>query len=321
MARKILVTGARGFVGSYLCAALATQDPEAELIALAAIDEGGLGYVAADLLDPAAVDAAIAQARPDVVVHLAAQASVARTAHDGSGTFAVNLGGSLNLALAIVRHVPDAMVLFASSSEVYGQSFRSGPVTETSPLLPTNAYATSKRLAEEMFAAVLPAEAKLIVARPFNHTGAGQREDFVLPSFAGQVARIEAGRQPPQMNVGNIDVRRDILDVRDVVDAYVALLDAAADLPNRFTCNIARGEARPLREHVESLRDMSHVPFEIVVDPARQRPVDVPVAQGDAALLRKMTRWTPKVTMPETLRDLLAAARETLAKEAARPAP
>ena len=147
------------------------------------------------------MDAAVAQACPDIVIHLAGQASVARTVRDTGATFAVNLGGSLNLALAIARHTPDATLLFASSSEVYGESFLAGPVTEASPIRPMNAYAKSKRLAEEMFAAVLPPSAKLIVARPFNHTGAGQHEDFVLPSVCGPGGAYR-GRSPARAAVG-----------------------------------------------------------------------------------------------------------------------
>lgn len=307
---KILLTGARGFVGTHMRATLARTFPDAETIAMCAVHDAGEGFVAVDLLDADGVDRAVGAAAPDVVIHLAGQASVARTAHDNGGTFAVNLGGSLNLALALARHVPAATLLFASSSEVYGASFLTGRVTEASPLLPMNAYAKSKRLAEEMFAAVLPPSARLIVTRPFNHTGVGQREDFVMPSFAGQVARIETGQQQPRLMVGNIDVRRHILDVRDVVAAYVALLEASPSLPSRLTCNVASDEACPLRIHVETLQALSRVPFEIEVDPARLRRADVPVAEGDSALLRGLTGWAPRHEPGDTLRDLLAAARQ-----------
>jgi Nucleoside-diphosphate-sugar epimerases len=234
---------------------------------------------------------------------------VARTAQDKGRTFAVNLGGSLNLALAMARHVPKAMLLFASSSEVYGASFLRGVVTEATPSLPVNDYAKSKHLAEEMFAEVLPPEGRLVIARPFNHTGVGQREDFVLPSFAGQIARIEAGRQEPRMAVGNLDVVRDFLDVRDVVDAYIALIDATPRLPQRFTCNIASGNAVALRNRLETMQAMSRTPFEICVDPTRMRRVDVPVAAGDATLLQSVTNWAPRRTITDTLQALLDAAR------------
>jgi len=189
--------------------------------------------------------------------------------------------GTLNLGTAVATHAPGATVLFASSSEVYGASFLAGPANEATSLVPLTPYAKSKAAAERLLADVLPHETKLIVARPFNHTGAGQRATFVLPSFAEQIARMESGSQPLLLKVGNLDVAREILDVRDVVEAYLTLVDTAPRLPSRFTCNIATGNARPLRERVELLREMASVEFEIAVDPARLRPVDVPVASGD----------------------------------------
>ena len=262
-----------------------------------------------NLLDQTAIDDAVAQVRPDVLIHLAAQASVARIADDGgTATYATNLGGSLNLALAITRHAPAARLLFISSSEVYGASFLSGPVSEASPTVPLNSYAKSKLLAEAMFDAVLPQSAQLIIARPFNHTGPGQGEDFVLPSFAGQVARIEAGRQK-QMMVGNLDLCRDFLDVRDVVAAYLALIEAAPRLPRRFVCNVASGAARALTEYVDVLRTLTTSALDVVVDQKRLRSVDVRRAQGDASLLTMATNWSPSRTMTSILGDLLDHAR------------
>ena len=115
------------------------------------------------------------------------------------------------------------------------------------------------------------------------------------------------------MLVGNLDVRRDFLDVRDVIAAYLALLDAAPRLPMRFTCNIASGSARPLRDHVETLRTLAAVPFEITVDPDRLRPVDVPTTYASPALLTAATGWAPAIPIATTLADLLAAARTRVA--------
>ena len=206
-----------------------------------------------DLRDAAAVDRLVAEARPDIIVHLAGQASVgALDRGAGEETWRVNLAGTLNLALAVNRFAPEATVLFASSSEVYGRAFGPDPVNEETPPEPANAYARSKLLAERTLADVLPATARILVARPFNHTGPGQREDFVLPSFAAQVARIEAGLQSA-LRVGNLDVARDFLDVRDVVAAYCALIEAAPRLPMRFTCNVATGRRPPAARYPGSV--------------------------------------------------------------------
>ena len=303
-----MITGAGGFVGGYLRAALAVCDPAPTVVGAGL--PGDTPYSGFDLTDAAAVDAFVARERPDAIVHLAAQASVgAAQAEAVAQTWAVNLGGTLNLALAVARHVPEAVVLFASSSEVYGRSFGPTPIDENATPEPANAYARSKLMAEQVLAQVLPAAARLVVARPFNHTGPGQREDFVMPSFAGQIARIEAGLQPPILHVGNLDARRDFLDVRDVAAAYVALLASSLRLPARFTCNIATGSARSLHEMLETLRRLALVPFSVEVDPARLRPSDIPFAAGCPDRLRIETGWVPTIPLDATLSAVLEDAR------------
>ena len=305
MSPRILVTGAGGFVGTYLVAALAKHWPAARIV--------GVGLPparAVDMRDPADVDTIVAEERPEIIVHLAAQASVGAI-EQGSEEQAwrVNLGGTMNLALAVTRFVPHATVLFASSSEIYGRAFGPDPIDEATIPQPANVYAKTKILAERVLDDVLPKTARLIVARPFNHTGAGQREDFVLPSFAGQIARIEAGQQAPVIHVGNLNAARDFLDVRDVVEAYCKLIARAPELGSRTTFNIASGTARPIRDLLEIMRHASKTPFEITIDPSRLRPSDIPIACGDASRLRALTNWHPSVPIQTTLRDLLDAAR------------
>ena len=270
------------------------------------------GASAIDLLDRHAVDAVVRAARPDLVVHLAAQASVAGSIASVGTTWSINCTGTLLLASAVAENAPGATVFFTSSSEVYGASFLSGVVDENSPLTPMNPYAQSKALAETIFKQRLPASTRLIVARAFNHTGPGQRDDFVLPSFASQVARIEAGLQPPTIAVGNLDVRRDFLDVRDVVAAYIALIKAAPDLPPRFTVNVASGTTHRLRDLLDVLRSLSRVPVDVALDPARLRPYDLPLAAGSPALMRSVTGWAPKYSIEDTLGQLLEVARSNL---------
>ena len=303
-----MVTGATGFVGSYLCGALATAG--ASVFGTCHTEGNSRDLKSMDLADEVSIAKAVDWAQPDVVVHLAGQASVSAAIKGGADlTWQVNVAGTLNLALALSRVTPTTSVLFASTSEVYGQAFANSPVDEEVTLKPTNAYASSKALAERVLADVLMPSAKLVVARPFNHTGPGQREVFVLPSFAGQVARIEAGLQPPRLAVGNLAVQRDLLDVRDVVAAYIDLIAAMPRLPPRFTCNIASGQARPLTELVEILCHASRVPFEILVDPARVRTSDVAVASGSSSRLFAATGWTPKIPIELTINNLLDFAR------------
>ena len=314
MTRRILLTGASGFVGTHLRAVLMRDRPgDAVTCTTAGGSDAGSGLVPLDIIDRKAVGALIAELKPDIVIHLAAQASVVRSnAKDDDTTWSTNVGGTINLAESIARHAPDATVLFTSSAEVYGGSFLTGPVAESATLLPLSPYAKSKATAERVLADLLPPSSKLIVARPFNHTGPGQREDFVLPSFAAQIARIETGLQPPCMAVGNLDVRRDFLHVRDVVEAYMGLVGVAATLPPRFTVNVASGRLYSLRELLERLRGLATTSFEIRVDPSRVRRVDLPSVSGCPALLRSVTGWVPKVDIEETLAGLLSSARQRL---------
>ena len=176
-----------------------------------------------------------------------------------------------------------------------------------------SAYARSKAAAEAMLGDALAPTNRLIVARAFNHTGRGQDERFVLPSFAGQIARIEAGRQAPEMRVGNLEAARDFLDVRDVCEAYRALLVTAPGLPMRSVFNVCSGTPRRIADLLETLRGMSRTPVAIRLDEARLRPSDVPVATGANARLRDATGWAPTRPIEKTLRDLLDHARTAAA--------
>ncbi len=308
MPHRILVTGASGFVGGYVCRALRDRFPDASVIGLGTpIDDKiqSCSLTALDLADQHELDALVERCGADTFIHLAAQSSVARSQNARSTTWTTNLSGSLNLALAIANHAPNATVLFASTAEVYGAAFLDSPVSETSVPIPMNAYAKSKAAAERVFMEVLPRTTRLIIARPFNHTGPGQRDDFVLPSFARQIALIEAGLQPPQLLVGNLEARRDFLDVNDVVTAYVALLSKAAELPSHCIVNIASGLPRRIHDFLDLLRGMSKRPFDVTVDPARLRHVDLPVAYAQPTLLTSLTGWVPRYGIDQTLSNLL----------------
>ena len=292
---RILVTGAGGFVGRHLMPILATAFPGAALHA-----------AAFDITDAAAVDAAIAAAPPDALVHLAAIAAIADARRDPDRAWRVNLGGTLNLARAVLAHAPGCKMVFSSSADIYGASFRSGrPLTEDALPAPLNAYAATKAAADLALGAMAAADGlRVIRVRAFNHTGPGQSEDFVVPAFARQAARIAAGLQPPVLQVGDLSPMRDFLDVRDVCAAYAACI--TADLPPGTVLNVAGGQPRRVGDVLQDLLDAAGVHAAPQTDAARLRPSDIPLAVGDAGLARRLLGWVPAIPWPQTLADVLA---------------
>jgi GDP-4-dehydro-6-deoxy-D-mannose reductase len=306
---RILVTGGSGFVGRYLLEALAREYPSARRLTLVSSRETSVNPdwlpFAFDLLSSEEVDAAIREIRPDLVVHLAAQSSAARSFVAAEETWRVNFIGSFNLGSALARYATDAAVVFASTADVYGTSLSEGEAYEDMVPRPISPYARSKAAAEMMLADLLSQAARLIVVRPVSHIGPGQDKRFALASFAAQIVEIENGRAEPRVLVGDLSVQRDILDVRDVVDAYLRLIAIAPDLPARNVFNVASGSTRTLESLVETMRSLSRRAFEIVVDPARMRPKDVSVAHCRATKLCEVTRWSPHYTIERTVADML----------------
>lgn len=307
--QRILLTGGTGFVGGWLAPAIAAAWPGADRVLLRRPGEqvlrDGWRAIDAEVTDSAAIGRIVAELKPDLVLHLAAQAAIGATAEMAEATWRVNFGGTLELAHACQRACPDTTFFFVSSSEVYGWSFRDGVVDEETPLRPTNAYARAKAAAESMLPDVLP-QARLVIARPFNHTGPGQDVRFVLPSLAQQIADIEAGRRPPRLELGNLEASRDFLDVRDVCAAYIAMLNAPAAPAERSIFNVASGKSYRIADLVEKFRAHAKTPFEVTIDPKRLRPSDVPVAVGSARRLHDATGWQPTIGVDAIVEALLA---------------
>ncbi len=314
---RILVTGGGGFVGGHLCGALAEAYPQAARAMLLRPGESGghEGFAAAvaDLVDEAAIDALIARLRPDLIIHLAGQASIGQALHAAELTWRVNFHGSFALGASVARHCPTATLLFASTAAAYGASFRDGVLSEDAPLRPADAYSRSKVAAEGALADLLAPKGRLIVARPVNHSGPGQRNrNFALASFAAQIAAIESGRAAPLIKVGDLSKARDFLDVRDVIDAYLRLIEKARDLPEPVSIfNVASGTAHRLEALLERLRGQSKAQFEIEVDPALLRPggSDLASVACDATRLIEATGWRPRHDIDDMLRALLIDAR------------
>ncbi len=302
----ILLTGAEGFVGGHARAALTAAFPAATITGT------GLGpaHRRLDVTDRAAVFAALAALRPDVCLHLAGIAAVQGAGADPDRAWAVNLHGAINVAEAILAHAPQCRLLFVSSGEVYGGGFRTGlALDETAPLHPLNLYAVTKAAAELALGALASQGLRLLRLRPFNHAGPGQSEAFVVPAFAGQIARIEAGLAPPVLHVGALTPERDFLDVRDVCAAYAACIARFESLANNQPLNIASGVGVTIGTLLQNLLAQARLPIEVREDPARLRPVEIGRAVGDAGLARRALGWQPRIPLAETLRTVLAAAR------------
>jgi GDP-4-dehydro-6-deoxy-D-mannose reductase len=310
---RVLVTGARGFVGGHLTAALRARGHEVVEADRAARDD----VLELDVTDGLAVRAVFDLVRPDAVAHLAAQASVGESLEDPDGTFRVNAGGTLhvlNAARALTAEGARARVLVASSAEVYGAQPRASyPLRETAPALPRNPYAASKAAAEALALAYARSYGvDAVVTRAFNHIGPHQDEQFAVAAFALQIARVAAGLDRV-VRVGNLEGSRDVLDVRDVCSAYVLLLEGGGEAGEVY--NVCSGTATTMRDLLRRLIEIGRVPVEVREDAERMRPSDVPISVGDASKLREATGWTPRIPLGAALRAVYDDACERVGKK------
>ena len=300
-----LVTGAAGFVGPHLARALAGcgarvhglgNDPPRGELPLE-------GWHAADLRDPEALASVLTAVRPDFVVHLAGQSSAARSFERPIETFEINALGTWNLLEAVRRVAPRARTLVIGTSEVYGPQPEGSRVSEAAPFRPVSPYALSKAAADAF--AELAGERHgldVVRTRSFGHSGPGQGPRFSVPSWAQQVAAIEAGDAEPVIRVGNLEVTRDLSDVRDVARAYVALLERGR---SGETYNVCRGAGVKLAEVVKMLVGRARVRVGIEVDPGRVRAADVVYLVGDPSKIERETGWRAEIELERTLDEVL----------------
>jgi GDP-4-dehydro-6-deoxy-D-mannose reductase len=306
--RRILVTGAGGFAGRHLMPALAQAFPGAILIGTG---QNGNTLISLDITDLAAVTAAFTTYQPDVCIHLAAIAAIGAAKSDPAQTWRVNFHGALNVGQAILAASPACGLLFVSSSEVYGASFKPGiPLDETAPLAPMNIYAASKAAAEMGLCALAADGLRLMRLRPFNHIGPGQSEAFVVPAFAGQIARIEARLAPPEMVVGTLETERDFLDVRDVCRAYIACIENFDTLQNNQVINIASGHSVKVQTVLDLLLAQSKIAIAVRQDPARLRKAEIMRAAGIADVAYQSLHWCPQISLDQTLNGVLQDMRQ-----------
>lgn len=303
----VLVTGAAGFVGSWLVPALLAHG--AAVVATARPGErpgdARASWRTVELTDPAAVRALVAASRPAAVVHLAAMAVPRDAQAAPEAARAINVGAVERLIDALASEAPHARLLYVSSGEVYGRRPRAAPAArETDPLFPEGVYATTKAEAEaEAARACAERGLDVVRVRPFNHTGPGRPERYAEASFARQIADAERGLAEPCVRVGNLDAIRDFCDVRDVVRAYVLLLSHAR---TGEAYNVCSGRGRAMREMLDILLAMARVSVRSEVDTSRYDPTP----DGRVALVGDPTKlaslgWERAVPLEQTLRDVL----------------
>lgn len=287
----LLITGDSGFVGRHALA----RWPGATGLSAAA---GGL-----DIRDKAACRAYFSRQRPTTVLHLAARSFVPDSFAAPEATFEVNFLGTLRLLEALAESGFTGRFLYVGTGDAYGMvPAERLPITEEQPLRPRNPYAVSKTAAEALchqWSQTGPFE--VVMARPFNHIGAGQAPTFAISDFARQVAEIAAGRRPPLLSTGNIDVSRDFTDVADILGAYERIMTKGY---NGEVYNVCSGVERSVRSLLEKLLDIAGVRAEIVADPARFRPADQPRVCGSHRKLSAHTGWQPLVPIDDTLLNL-----------------
>ncbi len=309
---RILITGISGFVGRHLAARLAEagHEPWGLDLNVEAAPEG-FHSLEWNLARAEGLARILDQVRPEAVVHLAGQASPAAALADPEASFEANVTGTDNLLAALRESCPDCRCLVVSSAEVYAPADH--PHLESEAPAPAGPYGETKALAESRaLTAGRSGGPPVIVARSFPHSGAGQRPDFVLPAFARQVARMEAGLQEPVLRVGNLSPRRDWLHVSDVCEAYLALLERGE---SGEIYNVCSGKDHSVREALDYLVSLASVAPDIEIDPARVRPADTPRLVGSADKLRAATGWEPSVDFETLLASLLDHWRDRVNEE------
>lgn len=303
---KAFIIGAAGFVGGHLMDEMlrlgwtvgASKMPQ-ETIA-----KDGVSVYDLDILNPAAISAVLSAFAPDYIVHLAAQSSVALSWKNPGLTIDVNIKGAVNVLEAVRALEKKPRVLLIGSGEQYGHiHLDECPVSEQTPMRPGNIYAATKACQDMLGKIYADAyDLDVMMVRAFNHVGPAQNPMFVVASFCKQIAEIEAGLCQPVLQVGNLSAKRDFTDVRDVVRAYTMLLERGR---SGEVYNVGSGKAIAISELLEKIVALSSAQITVQVDPARLRPVDIPIIEADISRLQRDTGWKPAVPLEHTLGDTL----------------
>jgi GDP-4-dehydro-6-deoxy-D-mannose reductase len=318
---RVLVTGATGFVGSHVVEHLLAHT-DWQVVGLSR----SLRHVTswrermprlelrtADLNEPAGVDVLIAEIRPDAIIHLAGQPLEPVSWQDPAATFRINVIGQINLFEALLKAGIRPRTVIGGSALMYGLvKDEENPVSEDQPARPSSPYAVSKLSADYLgYQYFVSRDLPVLRMRPFNQIGPRQSPDFMVASFAKQIAEIEAGLREPVLRTGNLTSERDFTDVRDAAAAYCTAVERGAA---GEAYNVGSGEARSGQSVLDALLGMSVGSIRAETDPQRFRPVDLPRIVCDASKFRRATGWAPAISFEDSLRDTLHWWRKEIAR-------
>lgn len=311
--KRVLITGITGFAGSHLASLLLSQQSyeisgtfrsEKSLDSLGGLKDR-IQLERVDLQDANSVESVLLKVKPDYLIHLAAQASPAKSFSIPVETITNNIVSEFSVLDALRKHeMFNTRVLIISTGEIYGLVSPSDlPVDEQTPFRPTNPYAVSK-LSQDYLSLqyYLAYKLDIVRVRPFNHIGPGQKEGFVVADFAKQIAQIEKGNGKTEISVGNLEAKRDFTDVRDMVKAYELALQKGI---SGDVYNIGSGESHKINDILQLLLSFSSKKISLELDKSRYRPIDVPEIVCDANKFQKLTGWKPEIHLEKTLQDIL----------------
>lgn len=312
--KKALIIGAAGFVGNYLIDHIQKTCIWSIIVTkmnYEVIEKNDIKIYDLDIMDKDAVTILLKEVRPDYIFHLAAQSSVALSWKNPGLTVDVNIKGSLNV-LDVVRELDyKPRLLLIGSGEEYGHIHEDEvPISEEMALRPGNIYAATKACQNMLGRIYAKAyQVDVMMVRAFNHIGPNQAPMFVVADFCKQVAEIERGEKEPVLRVGNLSAKRDFSDVRDVVRAYTLLMEAGVA---GETYNVGLGKAVAVEEILKKITSFSRRNISIEVDPAKLRPVDVPIIEADITKLTATTNWRPLIPLEQTIKETLEYWRQNI---------
>lgn len=309
---RILITGVTGFAGGYLAEALHTE-PATELFGISRQEHGSslplsaaaIQFRKLDLCDTAEVVRYLQQVQPEQIYHLAGYASVGQSFQEPEQAWRANVTATRSLYQAVAEWGGCPRILYVGSGLAYGDPQPGKPVlTEDSPFYPAHPYAVSKAAADLIsYQCFRHPGLPIIRARPFNHIGPRQSQQFALPHFARQIVAIEQERQEPVLHTGNLHSHRDFTDVRDVVRAYMLLMQQGQ--PGE-AYNIASEKIHCMADVLHLLLNLVDLDVAIHKEAHLLRAAEPTIPQVCTAKIRQITGWQPRYSLEQSLRDILA---------------